>query len=211
MFGQGANMDCYLRKFVDIEYNLPESPKEEYINYLIIEKFPIIWQKIKCFGQKDKILYKGFDSWHQVPAWVFGSKNAEDINFAKENIQSILTNSKLCLREIEKCLLRLNIILIELSEEKDILEICFLLQLIIINLKKPDLFHKLNNMKNNDSIPKEDSSLIYYKYFDIISRIIKKKITNPSLNENGEYRSIYYSAEALYKYYALINLSEGIE
>lgn len=44
MFGQAADTDCYLRKFVDLEWNLPEADLTDYVDALL-KKYPAI---LKC-------------------------------------------------------------------------------------------------------------------------------------------------------------------
>ncbi len=41
MFGQAADTDCYLRKFVDLEWNLPEADLTDYVDALL-KKYPAI-------------------------------------------------------------------------------------------------------------------------------------------------------------------------
>lgn len=205
MFGQDADADCYLRKFVDVEYNLPEPIKTEFINYLFKQKYPIIEQKLMTFSKNKKLLYKGI-AWGKKDVWLSETDSRTlDIAFAENAIRNVLIKSKLCLREIEKCLLRLNIVIKELSEEKDFLEVGFLLNLIIINLKDPQDFINLSKFGATDNPLKISEN------FGMINHFIKLKTLGERCEPSEEYDIIARCATLLYKYYGLINLSEGFE
>lgn len=207
MFGQETDTDCYLRKFVDIEYNLPESSKEKFVEYLVVEKYPMIFEKIKSFGLNQRILDKGYNNWHRKITWVFGANNAEDAKYTKDSILQIFKDSNLCLREIDKTLLRLSIVISKISEQKHYLEVGFLLQLIITNLKDPNSFNSLQHF----TFPSGSNNRICYSEFITIYNTMNSTLNNKREHIGEENEAIAEAAVSLYLYYDLINLSIGFE
>lgn len=210
LYGQDAETDCYLRKFVDIEYNLPEPNKKEFIHYLITEKYKIIGEKIIVFGEEKRILYPGFDSWSQEKAWVFHTKQSENQQYAINTVYSILDTKAFSLRTIEKILLRLSIIIKQLSEKTDVLETGFLLQLIIFNMYRVDVFNECKKSRIYFSQYDIEDIKLVYAPTEIINKTLHLNLkSEPS--PRGEYRAIYASGKELYKYYKLINMAEDYE
>jgi predicted KAP-like P-loop ATPase len=209
MFGHGTNTDCYLRKFVDLEYNLPDGSKKEYIDYLITQKFSNISSKINSFASNQKLLYRGYNSWDKQVQWLLDlDVKQQNLIQAQEKIQTILNKSNLCLREIEKCLLRLSITVEQLSESTDILEIGFLLQLISLNLKDPKQYNKAsNNIDRNKII----SEAIVYDEFNKINDYIWLRTNSDKPSTDKVYSAIYHNASSLLKYYKLIDFADGFE
>ena len=58
LYGMNADTDCYLKKFVDIEYLLPKPDYNTFIKYLIENKYSNITEKYEKFNQKQYILTK---------------------------------------------------------------------------------------------------------------------------------------------------------
>lgn len=205
MFGQKAETDCYLRKFVDIEYNLPVSNQREYFYYLIAEKYSNISDKIDKFSENNSILYWGRDYDRGEERWRRGG-NDEDSRYVSNSFTTVLEASKLSLRDMDKILLRLSIIFDNLDETEDVLELGFLLELIILNDKNPSLFMKnqqgvtFSSMRGNKLYEP-----LYSKTIEL-DNLIKDKQNNPN-NSNVLHREIPY----LLKYYDYINMSASFE
>lgn len=232
LYGQDANTDCYLRKFVDIEYNLPAPNNKIFSQYLMANKYPNINAVYSSFLREKKVLYLGTSNdydqesqnVYEIEMWSHNCSNQDGLKFISNAIYNVIELSNLKLRDMEKIFLKLSIILNKFSLPNDILNLEFLLQLLIINSKAPALYDKLKQFKEYESIRKEEKKYLTTPSIEQIIKMLYLKQENKELILTGiltprqeweevpdEKHDLYFNAAKLYKYFDKIDLIEGFE
>ncbi len=230
MFGQDADTDCYLRKFVDIEYNIPalkNSDIHRYVEYCIKNKHPNI--NIFCLQQNsaNNILYTEENRGY-FKKNTYGSDNAYIEVIIKSIIESF-NYSNLSLRDLEKLFLKLDILTHQFGQVQ-VFNFEFLWNLLIINIKYNDLYILIENpevsiqeVRNYLKIATGDKNKV--KYYDSINGNsllmyiidgIKHKLDVDYAYTRRSKATIVGEVSFLYskdlkKYFEIINLSEGFE
>ena len=132
----------YLRKFIDVEFQLPDPDSRDFINYHICK----IWDKIEYFESESRY----YNSHIQRNINLFGYQGDIDTEkeqyYLTEMIFKIVSLLNFSLRDIEKYFIRLSLILDELHDN-DILfvELVIVLNAIAMyNLDDFDKYIKLN-------------------------------------------------------------------
>jgi hypothetical protein len=139
MFGQDTETDCYLRKFVDLEWNLPAPPLELFIKAQLKKLEPL-------FSKHEGYIY--FNRTRQsiasdkIELYRFTTNQDKFKNRLLEAIMLWLDNHPpMSLRDIEKWMQHLKIILGKIPSQ-DLVAIEMLLDLVWIYKKHTRLFHE---------------------------------------------------------------------
>ena len=195
LYGVKANTDCYLKKFVDIEYLLPKPDINNFIAYLVNDKHANIKNKFNEIKAENFILWK-----NRRNNWVF--YNGMQDNYLEEQLLGVLKNYKnLQLRDIEKFLLKLSIIM-SFFAKNDILCLAFLLDLIILNMNYPIIYNFIKEKAPADNYNNyEELKNLNRETFAIIKII----------HSGGPYpdSQIYDCRNRLKEYFNKIDLAEN--
>ena len=126
MFGATTDVDAYLKKFVDIQYCLPDSHSvNNFIQYQIKTNHSKIQESFNKLSEYALSQYEG-GSWYCRHV-------EEDVYF--NEFSNLCIKYKLSLRDIEKLCLSMNIILPLIVENKIPFSLTFLVVLILLNTK----------------------------------------------------------------------------
>ena len=133
---QGSE-NSYLRKFIDVEFQLPDPDSRDFINYHICK----IWDKIDYFESESRY----YNSHIQRNITPFGYQGNIDIEkeqyYLTEIILKVVSLLNFSLRDIEKYFIRLSLIFDELHD-KDILFIEPVIVLNAVVMYNSDYFDK---------------------------------------------------------------------
>lgn len=144
LYGQRTDADCYLRKFVDVEYNLPVPSivnVQNFINNFIINKYPRIREFLIKKNKEGNFLIREESGYFQLSS--YDNENTYLREIEKYIITSI-HNANLKLRDIEKVFLKLDIILGQFNQIEPF-HFDFLWNLIIINTKYYNFFKMIED------------------------------------------------------------------
>ena len=214
MFGQGTDTNSYLKKFVDIEYNLPETSKKDFVNYLMTQKYKLILEKMEAAIKFHALLTKDRDGNYRAV-----NRKIEDV--LNVFIEYFLKHSY-TLRDIEKFFMKLNIIMplftFMESQESDIIQLDILVELLILYLNHQDIYNKFGYDEKTDNKFTEEQRKILANYpflnrggllqkferynFDYSSRNVESESPEQILVE---------CAQAIHKYFDKINFVDGFE
>lgn len=233
LYGQEADTDCYLRKFVDVEYNLPVPKSSNMYNYvldLVTRKYPKIYSFCIEKNSTGNILSRDDNS-----GYFRKNRYGDDSAYMQLIIKSTITSSHLAsleLRDIEKLFLKLDII-INNFKQVEAFNFDFLYNLLIINLKHNDLYilienpeisfsNVLNYLKIITGDKNKDKYYDFVRINSLLTNIIDgvkhtvdsryafaRGTTDFKYNVRDELTYLY--SEDLRKYFEIINLSEGFE
>jgi hypothetical protein len=170
MFGQDAETDCYLRKFVDLEYNLP-APSFELFVEVQLEEFKDVFLKNKTYVYFSEPVHT-LNTDLQIELWTPSQEQAcrEKI---RTSIIGWLEYQPMALRDIEKLFIHLKIILNQIPENH-LIALTVLLDLLYMNKKHFNLFVEMENAFKKSEVHFIDSSV--RKYFPDI-------YMNPNYNQ----------------------------
>lgn len=209
MYGNMPDTDAYLSKFVDIQYTLSNTVKNEYIKKLFENKYSNIRQNLNKLGNESRILIKYNDE--DYTGWAL-YRYEEDENEDILKFISLCEFYNLSLREIDKLCLKFSIILTILIDNSYILQMDFLLQLIMLNIKNVNIYSKLKKIVNipfvNGMI---DNSFKINSTFEEVYKFLVNIKNNPkdSYYFANESLNLYKSHKSLRKYFDIIDFAEG--
>lgn len=202
LYGNMPDTDAYLSKFVDMQYTLSPVETDDYISNLFNNKYPIIRQTLEYLCQNSKVLIKYNDG--ETAVWIVShyEENA-DISTFKELCQFC----NLSLRDIDKLCLKLSIILPILSKKSYILQLDFLVQLLLLNIKDRNLYSQIKELKPIDLVN------CNYKVNQIFNEVYKSLVdikTNPQhfYQESPKIRQLYQANKSLLAYFNMIDFAE---
>ena len=133
MFGQDTETDCYLRKFVDIEWNLPTPDLKSFIDaQLVLFKnvFPL---------HQNYVYFEKTASRAYFYTFINGKTDLQDK--VLDALVAFFQSQSMSLRDIEKFLIRLKITLEGIPEDETI-ALDTLLELLLLNKKQTVIFQK---------------------------------------------------------------------
>ena len=106
----------YLRKFIDVDFQLPDSSNEQLINYHLHN----LWDKIDKFVQSDR--YFNYNLQRRIDSFGFARNMdvMQEQNVLSHLISDITNILKFSARDIEKYFMRFNLFL-DILSEKDVL------------------------------------------------------------------------------------------
>lgn len=174
MFGSSTDTDAYLKKFVDIQYCLPESSSiSQFIRYHIKNVYPTIQKNFNELLAYNLAEYDNGD-WYLA--------NVKDEYYTNEFI-SLCISYSLSLRDIEKLCLRMSIVLPMITKNKLPFSLTFLVVLILLNTKYYETYLRFKNIEvladNADF-----SGMLYWKVNEFrntykkIHRMLSDKMNN---------------------------------
>lgn len=174
MFGSSTDTDAYLKKFVDIQYCLPESSSiSQFIRYQIKNVYPTIQ---KNFNELLAYNLAEYDNGN----WYLA--NVKDEYYTNKFI-SLCISYSLSLRDIEKLCLRMSIVLPMITKNKLPFSLTFLVVLILLNTKYYETYLRFKNIEvladNADF-----SGMLYWKVNEFrntykkIHRMLSDKMNN---------------------------------
>jgi hypothetical protein len=186
MFGQETETDCYLRKFVDIEWNLPEADLTDYVDALL-KKYPAILECLQNpsiastylgYGMySKKITLTLIPEIHQNdPNLIlkrFDIDNEKIKNYTTAFLIDIYKSEGLALRDLDKHCLNFSIALKKLEKgvENRLLFPQLFFLLLIFNKKDSTQFNQFRRdcqklcVKHEDI--KEGFNSLLHKYFPL--------------------------------------------
>jgi hypothetical protein len=137
MFGQAADTDCYLRKFVDLEYSLP-APNFELFVEVQLEEFKDVFLKNKTYVYFLPEAINDNMQALEIELWTPSQEQAcrEKI---RTSIIGWLEYQPMALRDIEKLFIHLKIILHQIPKNH-LIALTVLLDLLYMNKKHFNLF-----------------------------------------------------------------------
>lgn len=174
MFGSSTDTDAYLKKFVDIQYCLPESSSiSQFIRYQIKNVYPTIQKNFNELLAYNLAEYDNGD-WHCT--------QVKEEDYTNKFINLCISYS-LSLRDIEKLCLRMSIVLPMITKNKLPFSLTFLVVLILLNTKYYETYLRFKNIEvladNADF-----SGMLYWKVNEFrntykkIHRILSYKMNN---------------------------------
>lgn len=115
----------YLRKFIDVEFELPEPNQSDFINYNLDK----IWDKINIFIEDNR--YYNYYLQRRVDGFGYEREmeTTKEKIFLADLIRKTLKLLNFSLRDIEKYFMRLSLVLAELAQE----DILFIEPCIVLN------------------------------------------------------------------------------
>lgn len=126
LYGISANTDCYLKKFVDVEYLLPTPNISMFVKYLIENKYSLVNERFQVYNNKPAILIQNHrNEWY--------CSYVQEKNYLANIIINLAQIYSLELRDIDKIILKLSIIM-SCFPENSVLCLPFLIDLIILNI-----------------------------------------------------------------------------
>lgn len=126
LYGISANTDCYLKKFVDVEYLLPTPNISMFVKYLIENKYSLVNERFQVYNNKPAILIQNHrNEWY--------CSSVQEKNYLANIIINLAQIYSLELRDIDKIILKLSIIM-SCFPENSVLCLPFLIDLIILNI-----------------------------------------------------------------------------
>lgn len=137
MFGSSTDTDAYLKKFVDIQYCLPETNSiNQFIQYQIKNVYPTIQ---KNFNELVAYNLGEYDNgnWYRT--------HVKEEYYTNKFI-NLCKIYKLSLRDIEKLCLRMSIILPMITKHKLPFSLAFLVGLILLNTKHYKIYLHFKNI-----------------------------------------------------------------
>lgn len=138
----------YLRKFIDVEFELPQSNKKKLVEFHLSK----IWQKIEKFKE-----YKRYYRYNPIR-----EEDEEDVEFISNLINRIAQSFDLQPRDIEKFFARLNLTLDVLLKE----DILFIEPVILMNAlclcQSKKGFNDFINCKRSDSYLEKIAPILPY-------------------------------------------------
>ncbi|MFM7389840.1 MAG: P-loop NTPase fold protein [Vampirovibrionales bacterium] len=171
IYGIDANTECYLRKFIDVEFFLPQPTLETFIEHQFkTQKYDgnTLEERLIHIAKKQKVLIAEFtSSTSSQKTYKFAQSN-NVFNLVISPCVSYVQTFKLELRDIEKLCLKLNIILTHIEESSDQTLLFFDLLFVWLSLqvKNSHLFHELKNVSQNKlSKYSEEEQAAKYSYF----------------------------------------------
>ena len=193
MYGLNANTDCYLKKFVDVEYLLPKPNNENFIKYLVETKYFTINNMFKKFNQNNLIFWKNHRN-----VWICNS--VQDENYIINIISEIVQYYSMELRDIEKLVLKLSIIINQISAGS-VLCLPFLADLVVLNTHYPYIYNFI----------KEKTPADNYNSYDKLQSLRREtfsfiKIMN---SDRPVEDNIYECRKDLKKYFDFIDFAEN--
>ena len=138
MFGLSTDTDAYLKKFVDIQYCLPESSSvNNFIQYQIKNAYPTIQKNFNNLLAYNLAEYDN-GNWYLA--------NVKDEYYTKKFI-NLCNNYRLSLKKKKKLSLRLSIILPIIVKNKLPFSLTFLVGLILLNTKYYKTYLRFKNIE----------------------------------------------------------------
>ena len=195
LYGINANTDCYLKKFVDVEYLLPIPNLNLFIKYLIENKYPLVNERFQVYNNKPAILIQ-----NKKNEWY--SDYVQEKNYFANIFSCLKEFYSLELRDIDKIILKLSIIMSYFPED-NYLCLPFLIDLIILNTYYPNIYNSIKlktPVDNYNSDPKMDK--LRLETFSII------KIMN---SENELDSNIYRLRMDLKNYFNLVDFAQDFD
>lgn len=137
MFGSSTDTDAYLKKFVDIQYCLPETASiNQFIQYQIKNVYPSIQKNFNELGVFNLKEYDNGD-WHCT--------QVKEEDYTNKFID-LCKNYTLSLRDIEKLCLRMSIVLPMITKNKLPFSLTFLVGLVLLNTKHYEIYRYFKNI-----------------------------------------------------------------
>ncbi len=188
---QGAE-NGYLRKFIDVEFQLPKPNKFNFINFHLSN----IWDKITYFIENEK--YYNYHERRIINNFGYqkGIDHLKEQQFIALHIEKTLNILNFSLRDIEKYFIRFSLLLDELHD-KDILFImpCIVLNALAIN-NNDDFDNYLNS--NMDNRLKNLSIEILPLWNGLFKNSYKRILSK--CNETARNNTIESNVEQLYDF-----------
>lgn len=133
LYGISANTDCYLKKFVDVEYLLPTPNISMFVKYLIENKYSLVNERFQVYNNKPAILIQNHrNEWY--------CSYVQEKNYLANIIINLAQIYSLELRDIDKIILKLSIIM-SCFPENSVVCLPFLIDLIILNIYHPYIYN----------------------------------------------------------------------
>lgn len=191
-----GNESGYLRKFIDVEFRLPEPNLKNFINYHLNN----IWNKIKYFSENNR--YYNYNLKRRTDS--FGIKRDMDSDKEKEFITDVIyaisALMRFSLRDIEKYFMRFSLILDELHEN----DILFIEPCIVLNaltMYSIEDFHEYIKgtfsknylLKLNNIFSVWNGVFLQYKEF------VEEYMVNPSVQYNTTLSNVGQLYDFLFK------------
>ena len=142
MFGQAADTDCYLRKFVDLEYSLPNPDFELFVE-VQLEEFKDVFLKNKTYVYFLPEAINNNMQGLEIELWTPSQEQAYREKI-RTSIIGWLEYQPMALRDIEKLFIHLKIILNQIPKNH-LIALTVLLDLLYINKKHFKLFVEMEN------------------------------------------------------------------
>ncbi len=192
LYGMNADTDCYLKKFVDVEYLLPKPDISIFIKYLIENKYKLINEKFQVYNQKSAILIQNHRSeWY--------CSYIQEKNYLTSIIVNLAQIYSLELRDIDKIILKFSIIM-SCFPEDSILCLPFLIDLIILNMYYPYIYNYIKT-----TIPADNyQSVEKLSKLNILTHKIIKTINADKYIESN----LYECRNDLKNYFNLIDFAQ---
>lgn len=193
LYGLDTNTDCYLKKFVDVEYLLPLPNTENFVEYLVKDKHPNVKKSFDRLNNEHLLLVK-----NNRAEWVLCSNiNSSYLSSTISNIAKIYT---LELRDIEKLILKLSII-IDFLPNNNILCLPFLVDLIILNIYHPNIYNyiKIKSPADNYSDYSTEWRNLRKETFFIIKHLHTNSYTEDCIDQ---------CRHGLKKYFEMIDFAQ---
>lgn len=192
LYGMNADTDCYLKKFVDIEYLLPKPDYNNFIKYLVENKYSNINEKYENYNQKQYILTKNHrNEWYCT--------YISEKNYLTKIIYEVIQNYSLQLRDVEKILLKFSII-VDFVPETHALCLPFLIDLIILNTYYPYIYNYIKIKAPADN----------YKSFEKLHNLSSETFSIIKIMNYQQYseNNIYQCRNDLKNYFNLIDFAQ---
>lgn len=194
MFGSSTDTDAYLKKFVDIQYCLPETASiNQFIQYQIKNVYPSIQKNFNELGVFNLKEYDNGD-WYCTPV-----KGEDHTN----KFIDLCKNYTLSLRDIEKLCLRMSIVLPMITKNKLPFSLTFLVGLVLLNTKHYETYRYFKNI-GSLAVNSEFAGKIYWNNNEF--RSTYQKIYH--CQNNKYYNSNCEIAKNLMEYFNLIDFAK---
>lgn len=135
LFGNMPDTDAYLSKFVDIQYALPQNDIKVFVSSQMKTKYSIIEKSLVTLANNTVTSLNG--NWGCITS----RYDNLETEFCK-----LCIDFKLSLREIEKLCLKLSIILPMIVKNECPIALTFLIVLILLNTKHPEVYNRFKNL-----------------------------------------------------------------
>lgn len=194
MFGSSTDTDAYLKKFVDIQYCLPETASiNQFIQYQIKNVYPSIQKNFNELGVFNLKEYDNGD-------WYCTQVKEEDYT---NKFIDLCKNYTLSLRDIEKLCLRMSIVLPMITKNKLPFSLTFLVGLVLLNTKHYETYRYFKNI-GSLAANSEFAGKIYWNNNEF--RSTYQKIYH--CQNNKYYNSNCEIAKNLMEYFNLIDFAK---
>ncbi len=195
LYGMNADTDCYLKKFVDVEYLLPKSNISMFVKHLIENKYSLVNEIFQVYNNKPAILIQNHrNEWY--------CSYIQEKNYLANIIIGLSQIYSLELRDIDKIILKLSIIM-SCFPEDSVLCLPFLIDLIILNIYHPYIYNYIKT-----TIPADN-----YQTFERLNKlsITTHKIIKTINADKYIESNIYECRKDLKNYFNLIDFAQDFD